>query len=66
MSRKNSRRRHFVMADKNGTNAKNQMPTTMQKFCIDSNIMLNTARKCSLTGNKRIHFQIEFLIEKLR
>lgn len=51
MSRRNSRRRHFVMNDKNGgVNAKNQMPTSMQKFCIDSNIMLNTARKCSLTG----------------
>lgn len=66
MSRKNSRRRHFVMNDKNGANGKNQMPTLMQKFCIDSNIMLNTARKCSLTGKIVSIPKSNILIEKLR
>lgn len=58
VKKKKLRRCHFVMNE--GSNSatesnviiKNQMATTMQKFCIDSNIMLNTARKCSLTGNK--------------
>lgn len=42
-------------SDSASTNAivNNQMATSMQKFCIDSNIMLNTARKCSITGNKK-------------
>lgn len=54
------------MNDKNGANGKNQMPTLMQKFCIDSNIMLNTARKCSLTGKIVSIPKSNILIEKLR
>lgn len=33
--------------------AKNQMASSMQQFCIDSNIMVNTARRCSLTGKEK-------------
>lgn len=32
---------------------KNQMASSMQQFCIDSNIMVNTARKCSFSGKKK-------------
>lgn len=34
-------------------NTKNQMSSSMQQFCIDSNIMVNAARKCSLSGKKQ-------------
>lgn len=58
VKKKKLRRCHLVINEgSNSTTSnaiiKNQMATTMQKFCIDSNIMLNTARKCSLTGNKK-------------
>ncbi|XP_055317166.1 bromodomain-containing protein DDB_G0270170 isoform X2 [Sitodiplosis mosellana] len=39
--------------DDNNAIVKNQMATSMQKFCIDSNIMLNTARKCSITESHK-------------
>lgn len=59
--KKKYRRCHFIMNEGNSSNGdastnaivQNQMATSMQKFCIDSNIMLNTARKCSITGNKK-------------
>lgn len=46
-----------VIVDSSDSNnvimAKNQMSSSMQQFCIDSNVMANTARKCSLTGKKQ-------------
>lgn len=36
---------------------KHQMASSMQQFCIDSNIMVNTARKCSFSGKKHTHTQ---------
>lgn len=32
---------------------KNQRPSSVQQFCIDSNIMVNSARKCSFSGKKK-------------
>lgn len=36
----------------NAIMARNQMSSSMQQFCLDSNLIVNTARKCSLAGNK--------------
>lgn len=33
--------------------AKNQMASSMQQFCTDSNIVVNTARKCSFPGKEK-------------
>lgn len=47
------RRCHSVISHSNMTSSKNQMASSMQQFCIDSNIMLNGVRKCSQTGNQK-------------
>lgn len=47
-----------VMSEPTNSSAGNHAATTMQKFCIDSNIMLNTARKCSITGNIQFCFHL--------
>lgn len=50
--KKKYQRCHFIMSEQQNSSAgTNHMATSMQKFCIDSNIMLNAARKCSITGN---------------